>query len=677
MSTQKSRTSSDPLLDNLNRVIAGAQVTGSGRNRNKGGRLRDVLPEPMVSMFDDIGSRMDKTTDYWAELQRQQDPNSFRLPEHLRTREATKRLNTTLPTNERIKQDYNRTTGEGLLQTAGQATGALGDVTGTALTQALSVLPFSEQVGGLITDGMQAAVNSETGQDIAQLVEDNPRLAQNLGAAANVLSAVTSTGGAVKAVKPLGGNVVAGQKNYISNHYGDDFPNVPATKIEQMVGRQLVKARNQKPTKENIQKAGKMALAMPKWAADSPINVLDALFNPASRALYRETGINARNQKAVKEQLTKNDKLTPEELMDARKGGTTASSFRNLNKATAQAIYGRHMMFQGDRRGTVNPIMNKLADYAYLGTPYSPPALQTFVDNANLTVYTKGKGTKKKPTEKIEISDKDHEFAFNHMMKRMGADKDTGIVMKNVTGQSGAHSYDLAKSNPVNVFLRGVPAALKKEGLDVNMPNAWGALKKREFIETGDKKGQRRFTVLTDKDNIEADGGIWIQTGTAAAPFRGSAVVEGGVGGLTKLMPDGSTINYMLDNHDFLEKIPLLKQLLEHVLPKKVTAVSGAVVIRPKGGWSPTGETQSLPDDPYLKQVEGRMNDKEVKGMLTEYADIKPTTAGTIREIPRVAANVNAVADPDYMNEQEQQALRQERELRRSRASRSRQAKYQ
>lgn len=675
MSTQKS-PSSDPLLDRLNHVIAGAQVTGSGRNRNKGGRLRDVLPEPMVSVFDDIGSRMDKTTDYWAELQRQQDPNSFRLPEHLRTREATQRLNATLPTNERIKQDYNRTTGEGLLQTAGQATGALGDVTGTALTQALSVLPFSEQVGGLITDGMQAAVNSETGQDIAQLVEDNPRLAQNLGAGLNVLSAATSTGGALKGVKPLGGNVVAGQKNYISNHYGDDFPKVPATKIEKMVGRQVVKAKNQKPTKENIQRAGKMALAMPKWAADSPINVLDALYNPASRALYREQGINARNQKAVKEQLTKNDKLTPEELKDAQKAGTTTSSFRNLNKATAQAIYGRHMMFQGNRRGTVNPIMNKLADYAYLGTPYSPPALQTFVDNANLTVYTKGKGTKKKPPEKIEISDKDHEFAFNHMMERMGADKDTGIVMKNVTGQSGGHAYDLAKSNPVNAYLRGVPAALKKEGLDVNMPNAWGALKKREFIETGDKKGQRRFTVLTDKDNIEADGGIWIQTGTAAAPFRGSAVVEGGVGGLTKLMPDGTTINYMLDNHDFLEKIPLLKQLLEHVLPKKVTAISGAVVIKPKGGWSSTGETQFLPDDPTLKQVEGRMNNKEVKGMLTEYADIKPTTAGTIREIPRVAANVNAVADPDYMNEQEQQALRQERELRRSRASRSRQAKY-
>jgi len=666
----------DKYLNSYDRTIAGAQVTGSGRNRNKGGRLRDVLPEPMVSMFDDIGSRMDKTTDYWAELQRQQDPNSFRLPEHLRTKEATQRLNATLPTNERIKQDYNRTTGEGLLQTAGQATGALGDVTGTALTQALSVLPFSEQVGGLITDGMQAAVNSETGQDIAQLVEDNPRLAQNLGAGLNVLSAATSTGGALKSVKPLGGNVVAGQKNYINNHYGDDFPKVPATKIEQMVGRQVVKAKNQKPTKENIQRAGKMALAMPKWAADSPINVLDALYNPASRALYREQGINARNQKAVKEQLTKNDKLTPEELKDAQKAGTTTSSFRNLNKATAQAIYGRHMMFQGNRRGTVNPIMNKLADYAYLGTPYSPPALQTFVDNANLTVYTKGKGTKKKPPEKIEISDKDHEFAFNHMMERMGADKDTGIVMKNVTGQSGGHAYDLAKSNPVNAYLRGVPEALKKEGLDVNMTNAWGALKKREFIEKGDKKGQRRFTVLTDKDNIEADGGIWIQTGTAAAPFRGSAVVEGGVGGLTKLMPDGTTINYMLDNHDFLEKIPLLKQLLEHVLPKKVTAISGAVVIKPKGGWSSTGETQFLPDDPTLKQVEGRMNNKEVKGMLTEYADIKPTTAGTIREIPRVAANVNAVADPDYMNEQEQQALRQERALRRSRASRSRQAKY-
>jgi hypothetical protein len=177
----------DEYLNGYDQTISEARVTGNGRNRNKGGRLRDVLPEPMVSMFDDIGSRMDKTTDYWAELQRQQDPNSFRLPENLRTKEATQRLNATLPTNERIKQDYNRTTGEGLLQTAGQATGALGDVTGTALTQALSVLPFSEQVGGLITDGMQAAVNSETGQDIAQLVADNPRLAQNLGAGLNVL----------------------------------------------------------------------------------------------------------------------------------------------------------------------------------------------------------------------------------------------------------------------------------------------------------------------------------------------------------------------------------------------------------------------------------------------------------------------------------------------------------
>ena len=156
---------------------------------------------------------------------------------------------------------------------------------------------------------------------------------------------------AIKGVDELRGNMLSGPSNYIPNWYGNDNKAIPPTALEQGIGETIVGAVKggqdplgqpfagvgappmlQRPIVETklpqseVAAAGKKATGFTGWISKSPLNVMDAIFNPKSRALYADTGINAKTQKEVQNILKQIDE-NPE------------NTSRLLDKAVGQVIY--------------------------------------------------------------------------------------------------------------------------------------------------------------------------------------------------------------------------------------------------------------------------------------------------------------------------------------------------
>jgi hypothetical protein len=130
-----------------------------------------------------------------------------------------------------------------------------------------------------------------------------------------------------------------------------------------------------------------------------------------------------------------------------------------------------------------------------------------------------------------------------------------------------------------------------------------------------------------------------VRSGTAAKPFVGTAVVEGGVAGYSKMYPNGNTISFMYDQHDFLEKIPAVGDILAEVLPKDVVAVAGPIhhnIFSNKWGKNLEYRKSSTTETPTLKKDPSRMNQEELKGLLTDITTVRPSGAGVAKETAKV-----------------------------------------
>ena len=427
------------------------------------------------------------------------------------------------------------------------------------------------------------------------------------------LKGIGKTAGAV--TKPLmklrdpelRGNVLAGQSNYIDNYYAPSADVTP-TALEKKVAEQYLKFKGRDTKPAMVDRTAQAGRGMLKWAADAPANVLDAALNPVSRALFKETGINRRSQQKIRKLLMEGSK-DPRQLS------------RLLDKATAQGIYMMHTGQQAGRLGKLSPELEELASYSYLGDAYVPATKENFL-----------KGVKQTETlrdgKKLYVPPKDLETAYSFFEKNFNLRDGAKLVIKQPTGKSGNHLGDLVTKNPTNAAGRKAAEKMKKAGMK-RTPNNW----REALIEQSD--GGKNFSVLRQ----DKDGGVWVRSGTAAKPFVGTAVVEGGVAGYSKMYPNGNTVSFMYDQHDFLEKIPAVGDILAEVLPKDVVAVAGPIhhnIFSNKWGKNLEYRKSSTTETPTLKKDPSRMNQEELQGLLTDITTVRPSGAGVAKEAAKV-----------------------------------------
>ena len=86
------------------------------------------------------------------------------------------------------------------------------------------------------------------------------------------------------------------------------------------------------------------------------------------------------------------------------------------------------------------------------------------------------------------------------------------------------------------------------------------------------KRGQTPKWILSQKSNTfekAKENGFWV-TGS----FVGNAVTEGGVNYFAKVMPNGKVMAVISDEHNFLEKMPVVGDVITASLPNRSISVT-------------------------------------------------------------------------------------------------------
>ena len=481
--------------------------------------------------------------------------------------------------------------------TLGEGVGAVGDLIGEGITlpfkaMGLGVPDFVEEWVG---NKIQGISNSKSGKAVAEWARNNPKDWQSVKNVTNVMTFGQGASLVNNAQKANKGAWAAGQKNYIKNFYGDDKPNVKPTMFEETLGKQGLKIKGADATPTNVALAGKKLTGMLDWAKDAPANILDATFNPNSRALFAETGISGKGQKAVKD-LIDNPNATP----------------RDIEKAAAQVTYNRHNLEQSGRKGEIGTPLLDVEDFNNV-QGYTELSKDSFRSGSKATKTTIDGKKITTPTKNI---DKAYDYILDAW--KINPNKKTKVVFKEPSGgASGDHLKDLAFKNPVNKTIRKVLSKSPKRPTTEKLY--------QDLLKEANKKDSG-FKVLNTSSEDVAKNGLWVQSGMV-----GTAVVEGGVNALYKVLPNGRVIAYMSDKHDFLEKLPVVGKVLEKSLPVDLLAVSGPMhldIMNTKWGQKALekeGKKYKKRSSPTPKKREGR---KDAMDILKSYSTAKPTNLG-------------------------------------------------
>lgn len=498
------------------------------------------------------------------------------LPKNLTTPENLARLNATLPPEERI---IDANLGEVVLSGLGQSAGLGGDITGEALSTLGDYAVWDEfGLGPAVDRATQAIMSTAPARAATEFVldfsEKNPQTWENVGNVFNVATFGLG-GGLVKAgAEANKGAWAAGVQNYIDNFYGNDKPEVDANELEKTLGTIAATYKDQKLTDKNVALAGKRLTGLMTWGGGGAAAALDSLFNPYSRALYRQTGISRKAQKAVDDLVFKNE------------GKPTK---RDIDKAVAQVTYNRHILEQSDRKGEIGNPLFEIEDYANL-QGYKQDTLDSFISGAKATKTYSKDGKRMLTPDSVLVT------AYDKINKAWGnsPDPQRKIVFKEPSGKSsGNHLGDIAYKHPANKAIRKI---ISKNKGRMTTEKLWKGLKEMSEKNKGTKNA---FSVTQTLEEAKKEG-IWVQAG-----IKGSAVVEGGVNALMKVMPNGRAIAFMSDKHDFLEKMPIVGTALETALPNQLMAVAGPMHLDIMGtNWAKTSLEKAG------KEVEKRMKSK-------------------------------------------------------------------
>lgn len=366
----------------------------------------------------------------------------------------------------------------------------------------------------------------------------------------------------LKGAKQLPG-AVASISNYIPNHYG---PGSIPSKSDELLGSLLGKhPRLKNASPEQLAMAGQKIGSAGKWAGDSLMGGMKHMADPRSRALWSEQGITKPAQGIIDELMGLKD-----ETVDQLKltGKSRKLDSRAEDKAIAQSIYLQHIAKQGDHVPSgLNPGLDEINKRAFVES-YSPAT----VENVSTALQTHkvmddlGRAHGASPAEA--------DYAAKRMMQLQGVKPGDQFVLKAPAArETGGHFHDLVYNNPANTIVKEMFSELADEAGNVGVPQMSRFL--QDAVENGknvvrNAKAGNKETARWTVDTVDPDG-VWLR-GTKV----GSAIVEGGVGFLMKLHPDGTMKVFMNDAHDFVEKVIPTAQ--KGIIPTGVTAFTPPMV---------------------------------------------------------------------------------------------------
>lgn len=388
----------------------------------------------------------------------------------------------------------------------------------------------------------------------------------------NAVGAGLLTGG-TKAVNRLTGAlsgrgmVPSSPVNYIPNHYGPtDIPegatpgvldkllfrgrNTIAGAVSPIpkIGPRVAPTLREISTPEEMMQARIKAQDFTKWGMQGLARAQDNLLSPEARALYRDTGINRSFRDDAREVL-----------QDAE--AMAGTSRRPETKAVAQGQFNYLIGEQAGRQGARGEALEEIRRRSYLteAVPFEQGSYSDLIMGRKLSgTVEDAKGKSRKLTPRKA----DLDFIEEHMgnvWKGRGDErlKDAAtpqIVIKAPTGKyTGNHQFDFRQKS-------GVFPLMKKIFGDNKNPT------KEEFWELLQKHVNDKVKI---HPNSGFEEGFWV-TGS----FTGTAVTEGGVNFIAKVQPNGRVMAVVSDEHNFLEKVPVVGAVVEEALPNRIVAAT-------------------------------------------------------------------------------------------------------
>jgi len=430
-----------------------------------------------------------------------------------------------------------------------RAAGDTGELVGDTISAGASVIIpdwVTKTAGDLMQSGVEATLDTTLAKQGLEYLADNPRIARNIEAGMGIAEL-----GLPKALLEPVKRALSAASNYIPNHYTPSVKNLKdmPKEFKSLTDKLLeYKVKGVKTEKEAFYLAQKLTGAS-KWAVNGVVGGINSIFNPKARALYDKHGINSSSQAIVKQERALE--------AAARKRGDTAVANRHKEKAIAQINYNKYITAQTGFKGEVSKAMDDVLESVSWGG-MQPLTKKNYIDSAKKqqnTIVTKDSNGQEIRTN-LAASDADLSFVYEQAQKlwSMPVNKGNKLVVKRNTGIGGNHGSDaIANKNKVHKYMRKLYAS---DGITDPMEiyNHLKSLSKEDF-----PKG----VVLLNKSAEDvALNGLWLSTSHV-----GSAVVEGGVNVMTKILPNQRAMSFVSDVHDFLEKVPVLGKVLEKALP--------------------------------------------------------------------------------------------------------------
>jgi len=388
----------------------------------------------------------------------------------------------------------------------------------------------------------------------------------------NAAGAGLFTGG-TKAVNRLTGAlsgrgmVASSPRNYIPNYYGaKDIPEgTTPSKFDKAVfenrdmlaglssavpkvGPRLATKLTQAKNAEDIMKGRTTTADFTKWGIQGLARALDNLMSPEARALYRDTEINRSFRDDVRELLQD----------EAAMSGT---SRRPQTKAVAQGQFNYLVGEQAGREGARTRALEEIRKRSYLteAVPFEEGSYSGLIMGQKLSGTVEdavGRSRKLTPRKADLDFIEDH---IGNVWKGRGEEKfrdaaTPKIVIKAPTGKyTGNHQFDFRQKS-------GVFPLMKKIFGENKNPT------REEFSKLLKKHQNDKVKV---HPNSNSESGFWV-TGS----FEGTAVTEGGVNFIAKVQPNGRIMAVVSDEHNFLEKTPVVGSVVEDALPNRVVAAT-------------------------------------------------------------------------------------------------------
>lgn len=525
-----------------------------------------------------------------------------------------------------------------------RAAGGVGNTFGNAIAGGVSLVTpdwVTKTAGDLMQSGVEATLETKMAQQGLAYLAENPRVARNIEAGVGIAEL-----GLPKALVGSVQRALSAAANYIPNHYTPSIKNLKDMPKEFKSLTNVIHKVGGKTEKESFHAAQKLTGAS-KWVINGVVGGVNSILNPKARALYDKHGINSSSQKIVKSEMAL--------YAEATKKGEHKLAARHKEKAVAQVNYNKYITAQTGYKGDVAKVMDDVLEaVSYDGM--QKLTKQNYINSAKKQKSTlttrglRGKITK----SNLEATDADLGYVFEQAQKlwKMPAKEGNKMVVKRNTGVGGNHGSDaITNKNKVHNYARKL---FKEEGISDPMEiyNHLKAVQADDKLRSATNpdaipKFPKGVIMLNKSAEDVAVNGLWL-----SSSHVGSAVVEGGVNVMTKIMPDQRAMSFVTDVHDFLEKTPVLGKVLAKALPNNEMSLTPPIYsdMRLPSVKAATAEKAGTKATMDSNQT-GKVSDETI----AQYINAKPSIGGIAAQGVKMPLSAAVIGNGlfDYNSERE------------------------